>query len=269
MINAIIFSKDRAMQLRLLLESIEKNASDIFNINIIYTYSNEDYKNAYLKLQKENILNNINWINENELKKQVIDALNMNYEFSCFFTDDDIIYNKIENIEGALALFTEIPELFCFSLRLGKNTTRCYNMNTNNILVDEKEIKKDFIFWNWSKHYLDFGYPLSIDGHIFKTKDIKKITANVKFQNPNELEIAWQIFDNFPKEIMASYKISRLVNSPNNMVQNIVEKINGETYNMNQKELNEQYLNGKTIDFSNLNFSEINGCNQKLELLLK
>ena len=51
MINGLILSKDRASQLRLLLESIGLNAPDLFNeIKIIHASSNEDFAKGYEKL---------------------------------------------------------------------------------------------------------------------------------------------------------------------------------------------------------------------------
>ena len=65
MINALVLSKDRACQLRLLLESIKKYASGFFNeIRVIYTGSNSLYEEGYKKLQSENILHNLSWQKE-------------------------------------------------------------------------------------------------------------------------------------------------------------------------------------------------------------
>ncbi len=53
MINAIIFSKDRALQLRLLLYSIEKNSPLTFKLNVIYKYSDDSFKEGYEKVKSE------------------------------------------------------------------------------------------------------------------------------------------------------------------------------------------------------------------------
>ena len=92
MINTIIFSYNRASQLRLLLESIEKHAKDVFKINIIYKFSRDDYKLGYEKLKNEQIIENINWVNETSFKEDVLSLFNKDYKYTCFFTDDDIFY---------------------------------------------------------------------------------------------------------------------------------------------------------------------------------
>ena len=63
MINGLVLSKNRASQLRLLLESIKLNANNFFSeINIVYTFSDEKYKEGYEKLKSEKILKNLNYL---------------------------------------------------------------------------------------------------------------------------------------------------------------------------------------------------------------
>jgi len=271
MINAIIFSKDRAMQLRLLLESIQLNAPNIFNLNILYKTSTEEHKRGYdkLKFECENLSNNnlISFFYEkNEFKKQTIELLNSNYDYSCFFTDDDIIYKKI-NEEQITNCFSDI-DLFCFSLRLGLNITKCYSMQSENVVIPLYQ-NDEIIKWDWSQHYMDFGYPLSVDGHIFKTKDILKLSSNIGFKNPNTYEAALQIYDNYPKFKMASFKNSVLVNTPVNIVQNVFENRKGEKYNYPIEELNKLYLEDKIISLEEFDFDNIIGCHQELNFKIK
>ena len=52
MINAIIFSKDKACQLELLLKSIRRNTSNLFDIKVIYEASNSVFNQGYEKLKE-------------------------------------------------------------------------------------------------------------------------------------------------------------------------------------------------------------------------
>lgn len=75
MINGLILSKNRASQLRLLLESIKINAEGFFNeIKIIYTSSDDDYAKGYEKLISEKILDNIVWEKETNFVQNFLDA---------------------------------------------------------------------------------------------------------------------------------------------------------------------------------------------------
>ena len=76
MINALIVSKDRACQLRLLLESIKLNADNFFNqILIIHKGSNFLYEEGYRKLQAEKILPNLAWQAEQDFVSDFKNAM--------------------------------------------------------------------------------------------------------------------------------------------------------------------------------------------------
>lgn len=102
------------------------------------------------------------------------------------------------------------PEIFCFSLALGKNITFCANMNCENVLKTDSETDSVMV-WDWSVHYMDFGYPLNLDGTVFRGKELIKMIKNISFANTLELENSLQIFDNYPKTKMASFKKGKIV----------------------------------------------------------
>lgn len=260
MINAIIFSSDRAQRLRLLLQSIKENATDIFKLNIIYYSSTKEFYNGYKKLINENIIDGINWVHQSDnFKGNILELLKTDLPYSCFFTDDDVLYREVsyKDIESNI---NEDEDVFCFSLRLGNNTTYCYNMQTDNKTANIEEIN-NIIKWDWQKHYLDFGYPLCINGHIFRSKEIFRLVKKVSFDNPNKLEENLQIFDNFPRHKMASNCQSSLVNIPTNILEGLETEILLE-------ELNKEYINGNTIDLNSIDFKDINGCVKELNFKL-
>ena len=264
MINSIIFSFDRPLQLHLLLESIKINAKNVFAINVLYKHSNEEFKKGYELLKSR--FENVNWIEEINFRDQTLKLVDSTLNHSCFFTDDDIIYNEI--CESDIVECFKDDNVFCFSLRLGKNVNHCYTMSCDDILIPIGEYDK-FVWWDWTKHYADFGYPLSVDGHVFITKEIKKLIKAINFSNPNTLEANLQVFDNFPKEWMFAYKSSALVNSPNNIVQNVYPNKKAELYSFTTKQLNDKYLNNEIVDYEALDFSSIKGCHQELFLKFK
>lgn len=264
MINAIIFSKDRASQLHLLLDSISRNAPGIFNISILYKSSNDNFTLAYEKLMDENIIENITWVSEQDFKAQNLRLLESDLPYTCFFTDDDIIYQPIDERQIIDCLEND-DDVFCFSLRLGKNIQFCYTQNSGNVLVPLEE-NDDIVKWDWTLHYFDFGYPLAVDGHIFRTDDIKTLSNKIPYTNPNTFEIALQIFDNFPKIKMAAFVHSKLVNNPINIVQNVIHNRKGEIHGISVEELNKKFLSDEVIDFDTLDFNNIIGAHQEIKM---
>lgn len=270
MINAIIFSKDRAQQTRLLLESIQRNCPTLLNLNVIYTFSNEEFEKGYEKLKNEDCAKGVNFVLQSDnFKQDTLTLLDSEYEYSCFLTDDDIVYDKIEEEDIIEAM--QDQKVLCFSMRMGVNTQFCYMMNGPNKLYGETYNDKGNVFKvDWKLSYLDFSYPFSVDFHVFRTKEILKLSNKVAFTNPNTYEAALQIFGDFPKNLMACYKQSKIVNTPINMVQNVFtnnRKANQFHYDVN--DLNIKYLNGEIIDYDKLDFSNIIGCHQELSFNFK
>jgi hypothetical protein len=251
------------MQLHLLLESIEKNANNVYNINVLYKHSDEKFKEGYEILI--NSFPHINWVEEKDdkFKEQTLSLMETNFEFSCFMVDDNVFFGKINEAEITKTI-KDYSNIICFSPRQGINTTSCYTMKCDNIILPDRE-SDNFIFWNWGNRYADAGYPLSLDGHIFRTKDLKKMVKSISFSNPNTLEEGLQIFDNYPRDTMFAYKRSIFVGIPINIVNNTHPNRNGEEFSFSAKDLNEKYLDNQIIDYDSISFSLVKGAHQELK----
>jgi len=269
-INAIVFSKDRASQLKLFLESVEENAPDIFDLNVIVSHTDEDYDKAYGRVVNDPEFGHVNFVGaEAEFKEQVLKLLKTDHEYSCFFLDDDIIYKEVK-IEDITSQIESDDDVVCFSLRLGKNTTKCYTLGADNEIRDI-EIEEGYIKWDWTVHYLDFGYPFAMDGHVFRRKDIYKLTRKSKFANVEELEMALYDFaEMFPRNMMVAYGDSRLVNAPAGRVQQSLDDemtmtVKESEARVRRKLMNNAFLHGDFINLESIDFSNIEGCHQKID----
>lgn len=269
-INAVVFSKDKASQLKLFLESIEKNAPDVFDLNVIVSHTSEDYDKAYGRVVNDPAFSNVNFVGaETEFKDQVLALLKTDHDYSCFFLDDDIIYKEVK-IEDITSQIESDDDVVCFSLRLGKNTTKCYTLGVDNEIRDI-EVENGYIKWDWTVHYLDFGYPFAMDGHIFRRKDIYKLTRKSKFTNVEELEMALYDFtEMFPRNMMTSYGESRLVNAPAGRVQQSLDDemamtVKESEARIRRRIMNTAFLKGDFINLESIDFSNIEGCHQKID----
>jgi len=263
-INAIVFSKDRASQLHLLLSSLYKNAPYLFNLNVLYTYSSPEFEKGYdvLKEMCKTNLWNVNFVKESNFKEDLMSLIKSDYKYTTFFTDDDVLFGEIDYVTIENSLSNE--DVFCFSLRLGRNTTFCYTMNVPNQIVVSEETENT-VAWDWQKSWYDFGYPLSVDGHVFRTKEIFKLSKSLNFSNPNTYEASLQMYDTFPRNLMESYNKSKLVGIPVNVVQDVFQNRKGENFGISTKDLNEKFLHGVLIDLNLLNFNDVKGCHQEIE----
>ena len=70
MLSSIIFSRDRAPQLHLLLNSLSKNFF-LSGTNVIYKYTDEEHKLGYEMVQKSFPgYDGVHWIREEDFQKE-------------------------------------------------------------------------------------------------------------------------------------------------------------------------------------------------------
>lgn len=266
MINLIIFSKDRAMQLHGLLASLKTNCDIFDNIHIIIKWSDDDYKKAYLELAENSYIGNeFYWYEEGcEPFKEKILQLMLN-KYTCFMVDDLIAYRKLKNqqdITGDTLLTVESNGIF--SLRLGGNIRHC----PEETFVESNDNEVGFTF-DWSQYKKYWGYPFSVDGHVFRTDYIKPIIQRIKFNSPNKLEAHLQGYVPQAPKQMSCFNQSVVVSIPVNRVSNTATASYGEFFPHTAKELNDKFLAGERMDWEAMNFSDIKSPHQEVEFKFK
>ena len=274
MINITIFSKDRACQLELLLRSMKVMFAefDRFFINILYTYSADEFQRGYAKLIESYSHvtdSNVNFIlQQGAFKDQLLSLITPVNQFTVFFVDDDYFKEKfsLDNNTSFFA-FSISDEIVCYSLRVHPKLSFCYPMNAP--MPAPEFIKIDGSYrWNWTvcDQALDFGYPMSLDGHIFKTDDILPLLRSLEYDCPNRLESVLS-FNPIKKPYMICDEKSAIMNIPANIVQtgrNLHGKISAHF-------LNFEYLEGKVINYEKLKFFNNRSAHQEMdvELIMK
>lgn len=275
MISAIIFSKDRASQLNLLLDSIRKNGSHLFDITVIYSASDDEFQNGYDVLQTK--YRNLQWIKQlnppSDFKEITLEAISRSDKYVCFFTDDDIVYRRINtSINSINSLFEHFNDkedlLLCLSLRLGKNTTVQSQYRQTICPVPKKKIivnNGEYVVWDWTKvpTNTNFGYPFSVDGHIYKTKRVLEMIT-YDFDTPNNLEKSDSFNRKTSPPFMACLDESVVVNDPINAVGSSKNKA-GDVYGIDLGQLNKLFLSGQIIDLDAMDFSNVRGCHQEIQ----
>lgn len=270
MLTLIVFSKDRPLQLDLLLKSIELNFPLFDSIQVIASID-KNYISSYAQIIKEHknvyIFNDVN-IPFQEILNSVTETSN---DYVMFLTDDNIIYRESKTTELDLGnLFSR--DIACLSLRLGVNIT-----NRPGFITSQPKFSRiagSHLVWNrMSVLATDyFNYPLSVDGHIFRKESIMSILNDIKkcgmsFKNPNQFEQVLQRYFFEVSPFMASELYSCVVNSPNNRVQETVKNWYGEKYNYSQNDLKILYDEGKRISLNSLDFSNIVCPHTEIDIL--
>jgi len=278
MITSIIFSKDRAAQLGLMLESARKNLPEFFDLCVVYTGSSDEYEAGYEKLITElPDSRQVSFIKQNIFKEDVEALLSDGRQVACMFTDDDIVYEKCRFTYNEASRILDELHMCCISLRLGENTTiqdpyagtNTYMPSVTQRLDDFFDLERAFV-WDARAipNHLNFGYPMSVDGHIFNTKTLLDIMQDMEYDNPNQLEAQISNKTEEVPPLMACFNKSKVVNTPLNLVGSS-ENNAGKWYGESLQEMNEKFLNNYKIDMSSMDFSNIIGCHQEIELKWK
>lgn len=280
MVKLILFSKNRAAQLDAHLQSIFANDNSLFSsIDVIYTASDEDFERAYQVLIRDWVdpLTPLKFHREDEFRIDLLDILdNSTDEFVCFGVDDNIIYKEIPLDQWDVLNCLGHEGAACLSLRLGQNTSmQC--LYTNQFAQMPEWTygvgghKTEILAWNWRKMppHQNFGYPMSVDYHIFDTKKISSILQNCQFSNPNSLECSLQGQKNRLGDLMYCLPESAVVNLPLNRVQSICENNFGKFYGVSERELNDLFLRGQRISLEDMRFDGVICTHQEFPLSLK
>ena len=278
MINGLILSKDRACQLRLLLESIRVNAPEVLDdIKIIYTSSNENFEKGYEKLKKEKILPNIVWQKEHNLVEDFFKYLeDSDSDYICGMTDDCVVYKKVPASSELVESMLEDEDVICFTLRLGLNTEILNYLSKGRNVLTEYEENSIGIKWNYSTfaHTANYGYPITLDGHIYRPKELLDFSKRIKVETIRQWEshtVRSCLMDKDAKKYMSSVKQSILFSIPCNCVQYDESLLFGQIHEHSEIDLNKKYLNGEIISWDKMQyaFQNVNWSHNEIKILFE
>lgn len=260
MINLIIFSKDRSCQLELLIRSMKRFFREFEHIpiNILYTYSDKDYKLGYDKLFNLHKDDNIFYIKENNFREQTLDLIKISNPYTIFFVDDNIFKESFSIDDDKFKLFTKNLDILTLSLRLHPRLNYCYPIDSP---MTQPKFNSNLMY-NWRREHGDFGYPMSLDGHFFRTIELKIVSNSLMFNNPNSYESNLSLNPLSGNKIIC-YEKSIIFNNPVNKVQSYNRNKFG---NISAKYLNDNFLNNKIIKLENYYSIENSSCHQEFDI---
>lgn len=245
--NIVVFSKDRGCQLELFLRSMilcfEQFGES--KIKIIFKATTENFKKGYDRTRKIIDESNISWVEEGDFKKDVLSSVSSSEEFTVFFTDDDIWINYFSLDNPNYVNFTKDMSVLCFSLRLNKSLSYCYASNST---ISKIPVFDKFNTFSFFGSQGDYGYPMSLDGHVFRTEDVYPLLSRLEYKNPNSLE--YELSKNvINKSKMACCENSIIINNPCSIVQDFCPNRNE---GLSHSVINEKYLDGFSISLDGI-----------------
>ena len=278
MLQIIIFSFNRALQLNTLLCSMAHRIEPKdYTIDILYNVSSDVFAQGYDKLIEDNKSNgHIRFVKEKTVPKLfalpdifhasskserkyflkslvkkrnktnfrgiLLDLLKgSNSSNVMFLTDDACFINQTVISNDILEWINAEPNHRQFSLRTGKG------MN------DEPQgIKSvgNYLEWDYYRYpfFTLWGYPFSVDAHIYNKKAVIDLLGSCYFDNPNTLE-GYASLGAQKKNLFGTgraFTETRLLSFPINMVQSVASN---ESLNISVEQLNDYYLQGYSLEY--------------------
>lgn len=255
----IIWSKDRAAQLDLLLRSIEKFCPNQFEIHVLFYASNPALFDGYSICRQSH--KNVYFHFEFNFCRQTKEIISW-FDYICLSTDDTIVISPFQLTEEHMA------NIDVFSLRLSPKSIiqepfsgRLQPALTR--FVDEGET----ICWDFRDYnpHENFGYPFGMDMHVYNRRYYELI-KDLDFNKTNQMESYLTInCRNKINPFIRSFKEQKAFNCPVNNTSGSTLSDNSLPFN----EANDKFLSGKRFNIDDLNGIKINGCHQCVNLELK
>jgi len=252
----VIFSYDRPLQLKALLQTAEQHVSGVGQTVVLYRASASDYERAYEEVAGR--FSSAIFIQQphkyaHETFKPLLMKVLRKYcrnPHLLFAVDDIVIKDKIDLTECISLL--EKHQAEGFHLRLGKNLDYCYANQADQPLPPFEKIGRGALRWCFKNGKHDWHYPHTVDCTVYRKKQILKEFSEMSFINPNNLEGRWasRFYANFSRYGLC-YKQSKVVNLPMNLV-NETERKNPVTNSYTPQALLKMFQQGKEMDTGKL-----------------
>lgn len=244
------------MQLDACLRSIERHAPYAGSIAAIYTASTPDFEEGYRRLEHSE---RVRLVREGDFQADLLRQLEAAGEYIVFHTDDDVFFRSPPG-----APF--VPDGYvAFSLRLGRNTTYCYTLDRSQNLPSFAATD-GVLAWDWRRAECDFAYPLSVNGHVFRTELFRRLIDGRRFRQPNELEHELNKRRYLAPPGLLAFEQSSVVSIPANLVNVGWANRFGSDDALSADALNARLLAGERIDLDGIDFSSVDAAHTELDL---
>jgi hypothetical protein len=267
---AVVFSKDRPLQLDAALASLLLRCTDPerMEINVLYATSSAYQEGLYKQLSLE--YPGVTFRRQRQFRQDVLELVGR-AAFVAFIVDDALF------VRG-FSVGTVIEELGAddsaigFSLRLGTNTTYCYPMDAQQDLPEFTATRPGVLAFRWPGASHDFGYPFDLSSSVYRSADIEPLLRRIPFTNPNLMEgrLAERAAASGPRHpVLLCFERSAAFCIPANMVQTVTKNRAGTRADESPVALAAAFERGCRIDVSGYDDFPNIACHQEVQLHLR
>ncbi len=221
-------------------------------VSVLYAASDTAYRDGYTLCETQHP--RVIFVPERDFRSQVLELLaSGGSNEAMFLCDDDVVFRSV-SLETVTHALEGSPDMLCFSLRLGRNTTNCYSLRRPQELPRHAlalgDARERMLYWDWADADADWSYPGSTDATVFRRHQLLRLIAlRTNWSGPNELEDALnQACQTALLPLMGSFMSSAVTGCPVNIV-NATHRTNrnGERFHHEPRILNDRYLAGARL----------------------
>jgi len=251
-VRCIVFSYNRPAQIDLFLRSLKK-FTDFKDVNVSYMHTKE-YQKGYERVIKDNP--DVNFVYRKKPLKYYVEKW-LDSQYTAFFCDDDIFISRVRQDDDIFQRFIDDSSILCLSLRMGANVNYCFDMNEWVKVPSFLQNK-----WEWQDYPHDWGYPMSVSGHVYRSNEILEV-LDFDYTTPTNMESQMSQRP-INKPYMICYPEQKVVESPINIVQ--TECDTNRTGDVSVKWLNDEFMKGQEVDLDNVLKQEFNSPHQLIDI---
>ncbi|MEM9081046.1 MAG: hypothetical protein AAGC74_10180 [Verrucomicrobiota bacterium] len=272
----IVFSKNRACQLELLLRSLTEQMADSSQlfISVLYFADTPEFTQGYATVQS--LFPDVHFVEEEKnrsLNQQLLSLLQMKeMELLTYLVDDLVFINSFSLSDPPFQQFARDPDIAAISLRLNPNVTLCQPqgksyrpppLDSNNVWrwkPKEKILNACLDKWKLLKYFRprgDWAHPMYVDGNVWRLGEYLDYFQDLpEVRKVTKLEPAMSALPmQSPK--MVCYPKPRIVNLALNRVDSVYDYPCGEE---DANDLNDRFLNGERLSYHHLKKQTFSSC---------
>jgi hypothetical protein len=195
-VRAVVFSRDRAMQLDALLRSLAAHCAeaDGLRVDVLFTASSAGLARQYGEVERTSRGPlDLRLVREQDFRAdllRIVAGANEGAESAShlLFLVDDALFCRTFSMRRALAVLAERPRALGFSLRLGAGLTSCYALGVAQSVPHLEPLGGGVVAFDWTTAEGDFAYPLEVSSSIYERRRIAQLLRGLDFADPNTLE---------------------------------------------------------------------------------
>jgi len=230
LVDLIIFSYNRPLQLYALLESVSEHVSGLRCVTVIYR-ADGAYQDGYDDLK--NIFVDVDFVMQKnppaDFKELTVEAVRGAGDYLMFAVDDQVVKDNVD--VSYCAQLIEEHNAYGFFLRLGDHVDYCYSMRGAQGIPPLEQVAPFVYRWQFCTGKHDWNYPHTVDATIYRTRDVLPFIEQLSYSGPNTLEGYWAgSGSGVGHHYGLCFANTKTVNLPLNRVQNVYKNRAMEDY---------------------------------------